>query len=175
MDKGWMSPNILHVSSQLALDMGIGGDLRFVGYNRAGAMAHEIRLQKPGISVNKMLINAFPGMEKQERESLMPIVGRCLQFNEAVRTTGALRLPYLFDIAGCTIKSWNEMCAIDHDVDVDSGIRSHLGRALCRAPWWITHVDVKDGNRKVSVKQVLRGNHARREFDGFSLYTALHA
>jgi hypothetical protein len=41
-------------------------------------MVQAIRQQSPGISFNKILINAFPGMSKRERENLIPVVSECL-------------------------------------------------------------------------------------------------
>lgn len=72
-------------------------------------MIHAIRQQCPGISFNKIIINAFPGMAKRERENLIPVVSECLRFRTAIQKTGALNLAHLMDIAGCTLSAFSDI------------------------------------------------------------------
>jgi hypothetical protein len=147
----------------------MGAVARYIGYARAGAMAAAIKLLVRGISTNKIISNAFPGMATKRKHNLGPIVSRAIIFHTAIQTTGASSLPHLMDATRCPVKDYIRMCAVNYETDADSGVGSHLERALLRSPTWNTHVDSLHGDRRrVSIKQVIRGLHARVEFDGFS-------
>ena len=160
--------------SQAAFSIGNFPAHRYTGWGNAGAIADEIRQRRPRPSFTNMLIYAFPLQHRRERENLIPVLSRCVSFAQAIKSTGCVTLPHLMDAAGCKVTQFHEMVATNHEADADSGISSHLHRALLRAAWWPTHVDVKDGNREVSVWRVLRGTNTNTEFDGFPAQPCTH-
>jgi hypothetical protein len=137
-------------------------------------MANLIRLSVPKPSFSKILFNAYPLLNLQQRESLTPTLNRCSRFATAIDKTGSIILPSLMDSVGCSVSRFEEMVSVDYEGDDDSGIYSHFQRALLRASTWSTHVDVVDDNRKVSERQVLRGDDDNTEFDGFATQPCTH-
>jgi hypothetical protein len=155
--------------------MGLHPGYRFSGYYNAGKMANLIRvLVRPRPTFTKILRNAYPLRDANQRTNMAAILGGCSRFAEAIDGTGSYILPGLMDCARILVSQFEATVSVDYEADDDTAITSLLHRALLRCATWSTNVDVVNNNRKVSVRQTLRGADPNKEFDGLTTQPCTH-
>jgi hypothetical protein len=138
-------------------------------------MANIIRMSvRPRPTFSKILCNAYPQRDQRQRSNLIPLLSRCSRFAAACNNTGSQILPGLMDRALILKSQFDATVSADYEADDDTAITSLLHRALLRCAPWSTNVDVLDNNRKVSVRQMLRGPDPNKEFDGFTTHSCTY-